>query len=160
MKVNLLCGENLLPDYINLDHRIPLINNVNNYKFIAGYYNDLNPFFKDESIQELIFNDYANIIGPETIVGVFGHWNKKLKLGAKLSLKMSDVTYLSRFFSYMGHDSRTYNTVFKGNNGDFKSVLDVPSVKNILRDTGYKITKLYNQEDTFYIEAEKCSQIS
>lgn len=158
MKVNISSGRDIRSGYINVVEH-PLADSLKDLSdttsVIVGKYSNLDPIFKDGTLDEIVFNPPMNTVSPHDIIKVIQHWSKKLKVNGALKFSAIDIRLLGKALSDGSLDLEDTHMYIFGPNYEHRCVMDAESLKFIVSNLGFKVENMSINGFFINIEALK-----
>lgn len=159
MKLNLGCGSDLLPDYLNVDIQRPKRSktgeNVDQYEFKQSSAQELS-WLKDNSVSEIRAKDIIDHIHWQDLETTFREWKRVLEIGGKLILR--DIPDFEKSFNQYFQSNRTkqdwkaiqhWVEMLSWSEERFRSknLLDAIYLEKLLESCSFKIEKSWYEDD-------------
>lgn len=156
MKLNIECGNDLRNGYLNINSTVVSVDKLKEgVDFVIGDYRNISMIVADESAEEIVFAQPLNRLGPQEFVSVFQGWLKKLMVGGTMTLHFYDIRRIGRV-AHLGDLSLQdiHNVVF-GPRSEFKTVVDLSTVKSLVNDFGLTVESVSTQGLLVNVEVKK-----
>lgn len=158
MRLNLGCLTETVrkQGYVNIDDIPPTEENKNVYK--QGSFESLDWLCEDETVEEIIIKDSICRIPLSSLEGVLQHWAQKLQPGGVLKIMMPDAHLVAQMFFQDQISLAEYQSIVLGtqsNNIQMRSLLDTPTLIELLEQAGLSVTLKRYDGLCLYIEAVK-----
>ena len=133
IKINLEPTNHFREDCINISSNPQVIDNApENTNVVIGYPNNLTPVVGDQEVEEIVLSKPLNILSPDSAVGTVEHWTNILIQNGKLSFHFLDIRLISKKMALGDFSLTEGHTSIYGNNYEFKSLLDLDIVKQVI----------------------------
>ncbi len=158
MRLNLGCITETVrkQGYINIDDIPPTEENKDIYK--QGSFEYLDWLCEDETVEEIIIKDSIGRIPLNALGDVLQNWAQKLQSGGILKIMTPDAHLVAQMFFQDQISLVEYQKIVLGtqyNNIHIQSLLDVPTLVELLEQAGLSITTKRYDGLYLYIEAVK-----
>ncbi len=144
-QLNVGCGEQILPNYINVDIRkLDGVDIICDVKFLP---------FKGGTFEKLWASDVLEHNPRLDIEDILKEWRRVLKKGGILSLKVPNLKTIASNYIRGLIDCAEFSRLIYGNQEDndianfHKSGFDSVLLKKLLRKAGFKIVKIIENPD-------------
>jgi hypothetical protein len=138
LKLNLECSEILRNGYTNVNSFAPPNVDFANLK-------NLQPLLQNEKADEIIFNPFLNILGPNEIFPVISHWRDSLSDSGNIKLQYIDIYRMSDYISRGSISYQDLHRFIYGNNKEYNSILDDKLFKKLALDIGMSVQEMSSQ---------------
>lgn len=95
MKLNLGCGQDIRPDYLNIDIAEK---DVNSRMFKTGCVKSIDWICENETVEEILAIDILPYIPPHELQHTIKNWVKKLKPNGIIKISIIDLFAISEAF--------------------------------------------------------------
>jgi len=155
MRINLGCGYDIRNGYINIDiNKKDLPDNL--YK--QGDMENLDWLTDDNTIEEILALNILQYIDPNSLDKSFENWYKKLINGGVIKIYLPDTYCVAKALSQDQISMSEFQKIILGTKeqNDIKSsVLDLPSLKNLLLKNKFSINIQRYEGMMMYLEGIK-----
>ena len=150
MKINLECGNDIRNGYLNINSIE--VNGATTCRFDS--FNEL----VTEDLEEIVSNYTVHKCDPDKVFPTIQYWTNLLKPEGLLHISFIDIRRVG-FLSYMPSCRiellQTHQFIY-GPNNDYKSIMDLNTMKTILNACNLKINIIdWDQAVTCYVECQK-----
>lgn len=158
MRLNLGCTTETVrkQGYINIDDRPPTDENKNVYR--QGSFESLDWLCEDGAVEEIIIKDSIGRIPINSLKDALQNWAQKLQPGGILKIMTPDAHLVAQMFFQDQIALAEYQNIVLGtqySNVQMRSLLDAPTLINLLEQAGLAITLKRYDGLCLYIEAMK-----
>jgi hypothetical protein len=157
MKVTLESKNLPRQGYLNITSQPYHTDNLSNdIQIVSGLFSNLDPILKNETVEEIIFCDYLNKLGPNDMVKIISHWKSKLINGGILKLSYIDI----RKICLLGDTGsltleELHNLTLGFENNQYRSILDFATFKKICNILKLNIINCDNDNYITNVEIQK-----
>lgn len=156
MKLNLECGLDIRSGWINVSLSVIDVSKLpENAKFVVGNFSNLTPLVDDESVDEILFNPFLNVIDAESMVRLLKHWSDKLKVDGILNLKFFDIRRIGRGVHTGDLTLENTHNMIHGQNMEYRTLLDCEIFKKIAKLINMSIDTIVPSEYFVTIQLKK-----
>lgn len=156
MKINLGCGNDIRPGYINID-RTPQ-GKVSSDIYRQGDISSLDWLTEDDTVNEIIALDCLEYLPTKTLKQALINWTKKLLSGGVLKILIPDCFVIATSFSQGQFNLEEFSKMLLGTqegNDNRLSVIDQATLISVLQEIGLTISLKRYEGVAFYVEAIK-----
>ena len=155
MKLNLKCGNNIKPDYINIDI---FPNTDNNDTYCQGDIKSLNWIVKDDTVDEILAIDCLEYLPTDMAKSALTNWTKKLTFGGTLKILVPDCHAVAKAFCHGQFNLQEFSQIIFGTrqgNDVKESIIDSVTLLSWIKEVGLTISLIRYEGIAIYLEATK-----
>lgn len=155
MKLNLCCGDDVRPDYLNIDVR-----RTRHNVLVVDLERDLLSFIPDDSVVEVVARDCVEHISWRRVEDLLKDIYRVLKCGGKLYIQVPDLEAIAKKvilnpdFKYGGLEGWKAISYWVYGSGDYgepsfhKAGFTISTLKKLLESIGFGIIDIRNDGGT------------
>lgn len=156
MKINLGCGNDIRPGYVNID-RMPRGKESEDI-YRQGDISSLDWLTEDSTIDEILAIDCLVYLPINTIKQTLANWAQKLSTGGTLKILVPDCHLIAKSFVQGQFNLQEYSQIIFGTqkeNDNRLSIIDAVTLLDILKEIGLTISLKRYEGVAIYVEATK-----
>jgi len=151
MKLNLGCGQDIRPDYLNIDIKD---NNVENFR--VGCVRCIDWICEDETVEEILAMDILAYIPPNDLKSTIKNWISKLQPNGIIKMSIIDLFAVSEAFVRGQASTDEFIILLFGKVNDQRlSAMDSQMLLSLIEEQGLIIKTKRFDGIIFYVEAQK-----
>ncbi|RLC89044.1 MAG: hypothetical protein DRJ03_00340 [Chloroflexi bacterium] len=156
MKLNLGCGNDVRPGYVNIDRLPPGQIPPDLYK--QGDIQTLDWLTEDDKVDEIVAIDCIEYLPMNAVKQALANWAQKLVAGGTLKILMPDCHAIAQSFAQGQFDLKEFAQMLLGTqegNDNRLSVMDTATLLSTLQEVGLSISLKRYEGVAIYVEAVK-----
>lgn len=154
MKLNLGCGQDIRPDYINIDIKGHSTSNTENFR--TGCVKSIDWMCEDETVEEILATDILAYIPPHELQNTIKNWIRKIQPGGVIKISIIDLFAISEAFVCSQASIDEFIILLFGKVSDQRlSSMDSQMLLSLIKEQGLTIITQRFDGIIFYIEAQK-----
>lgn len=156
MKVNLGCGNDVRPGYVNVDRLQPGQIPPDLYK--QGDIQTLDWLTEDDKVDEILALDCIEYLPTDVVKQALVNWAQKLTAGGTLKILMPDCHAIAKSFAQGQFSLQEFSQMLLGTqdgNDNRLSIMDTATLLTTLQEIGLSISLKRYEGVALYVEAVK-----